>query len=459
MHDFEEKSDPAFGADDFHDGGADPLFADGADRATASPAEGGSVRERVAVIVAARNPLLEAAGPLLRALADLPPTLGAEGVQLWHGLLEREVAAFQSICAAARIRHEHALAASYALCTAIDEAANSTAWGGGQAGEAGVWAGLQLAARFHGDTKGGDKFFLLIGRLATDPEQHADLLELMYQVLGLGFEGRFSTAAHGRRQLEAVRHRLFELLATVRVEVPHALSPHWKGAPAGRLRLARSLPVWITGVVAVLVLSGLFGWYRYQLSAMSSALTQRIATIGRMRPPTAAMVPPARALRLKELLSAEIARGSVSVEEDAQRSAVSFRGDQMFVPGRASLNARTLAALGKVADEINQVAGTVQVIGHTDNRPIRTREFPDNQVLSEKRAAAVAAVLLDKGVEASRIRSTGQGETSPLDDNATVQGRARNRRVDIVVSQDAGIDPQARAAASVRGESLPPLPR
>ena len=131
----------------------------------------------------------------------------------------------------------------------------------------------------------------------------------------------------------------------------------------------------------------------------------------------------------------------------------------MFVPGRASLNARTLAALGKVADEIKQVAGTVQVIGHTDNRPIRTREFPDNQTLSEKRAAAVAAVLLDKGVEASRIRSTGQGETSPLDDNATVQGRARNRRVDIVVSQDAGIDSQARAAASLRGESLPPLPR
>lgn len=448
MHYPEEKSDPAFGADDFHAGVA-----------SASLDEGGSVRERLAAIAAARNPLLEAAQPLLRALADLPRSLGEEEVEVWHGLLEREVAAFQSICAAARIRHEHALAASYALCTAIDEAANSTAWGGGQAGEAGVWAGLQLAARFHGDTKGGDKFFLLIGRLATDPEQHADLLELMYQVLGLGFEGRYSTADHGNRQLEAVRHRLFELLATVRPQVPHELSPHWKGGPAGRLRLARSVPVWITSLVAAFVLSGLFGWYRYQLSAMSGDLTQRLAAIGRMRPPNPPMASAARPPRLKELLSSEIARGSVNVDENALQSTVSFRGDEMFVPGRASLGARILPVLDKVAGEIRQVSGSVQVVGHTDNRPIRTREFPDNQVLSEKRAAAVAALLRDKGVEAARIRSIGQGDAAPLDDNATAQGRARNRRVDIVVSQDTGIDPHARGPAPARSESPPLLHR
>ncbi len=197
----------------------------------------------------------------------------------------------------------------------------------------------------------------------------------------------------------------------------------------------------------------------YQLAAMSSELTQRIAAIGRMRPPTSAMVPPARVLRLKELLSSEIARGSVSVEEDAQRSVVSFRGDEMFVPGRASLNARTLPVLGKVADEIGQTAGMVQVVGHTDNRPIRTREFPDNQVLSEKRAAAVAAVLLGKGVAASRIRASGRGDAVPLDDNATVQGRARNRRVDLVVSHDAGADSYLPAAAPLGGGSPPPLPR
>jgi type VI secretion system protein ImpK len=407
-----------------------------------------AAQDRLAAVVAARNPLLEAAQPLLRALADMPATLGPEGLTVIHRLLEREVASFQSICSRAHVRHEHVVAASYSLCTALDEAANSTEWGGGKGGEAGVWAGRQLAAKFHGDTKGGDKFFLLVGRLAATPQDHIDLLELMYQILGLGFEGRFSTATHGPRQLETVRHRLFEMLGAARGEVPQGLSPHWKGVGAGKFRLLRSVPVWVTASLLALVLFGLFAWYKYQLLHLSADVEERIAAIGRMRPPPSPAAPPANPLRLKELLAPEIARGTVSVEEDERRSAVTFKGDDMFVPGQARLSARILPVLGKVADEINRVSGGVQVTGHSDNQPIRTREFPDNQVLSEKRAAAVAAVLQSKGVVASRIRTEGRGDTVPLADSATAAGRAKNRRVDIVVTQ-----------GDASGVAAPPAPQ
>lgn len=422
-------------------GGPDPrdgfgdgeLFGDSAD--IARLVSESSARERLTAVAAAQNPLLEAAQPLLRALADMPETLESDGVVVFHQLLEREVAAFQSICTSAQVRHEHVVAASYALCTALDEAANSTSWGGGQGGEAGIWAGQQLAAKFHGDTKGGDKFFLLIGRLAASPQEHVDLLEVLYQILGLGFEGRFSTAANGRRQLETVRHRLFSLLGNARGDVPSDLSPHWKGVGAGKFRLLRSVPVWVTGSVLTLVLFGLFAWYKYQLLQSSTDLQQRIAAIGRLRPPPA---PPVKPLRLKELLASEIERETVSVDEDERRSIVTFKGDEMFVPGQARLSARILPVLAKVADEINQVSGTVQITGHSDNQPIRTREFPDNQVLSEKRAAAVAEVLTGKGVVPSRIQTEGRGATVPLDDSATAAGRARNRRVDIMVTQGIG---------------------
>ncbi len=403
-------------------------------------------QERLAAVAAAQNPLLEAAQPLLRALADMPATLGDEGVTVFHRLLEREVASFQSICSSAQVRHEHVVAGSYSLCTALDEAANSAVWGGGQGGEAGIWAGQQLAAKFHGDTKGGDKFFLLVGRLAASPQEHIDLLELMYQILGLGFEGRFSTAANGRRQLETVRHRLFTLLGTSRGDVPQDLSPHWRGVGAGKFPLLRSVPVWVTGAVLALVLFGLFAWDKYRLLHLSADVEQRIAAIGRMRPPPA---PPIKPLRLKELLAPEIARGTVSVEEDDHHSAVTFKGDDMFVPGQARLNARILPVLAKVADEINQVSGSVQITGHSDNQPIKTREFPNNRVLSERRAAAVAAVLLDKGVVSSRIRTEGRGDTVPIADSATAAGRAKNRRVDIVVTQsDAGSAPAPQASPS-----------
>jgi type VI secretion system protein ImpK len=404
-----------------------------------------SAQERLAAVMAAKNPLLDAARILLRALADMPATLSEAGVPVLHRLLEREVASFQSLCSSAQIRHEHVVAASYSLCTALDEAANSTAWGGGKGGEAGIWAGQQLAAKFHGDTKGGDKFFLLVGRLAASPQEHIDLLELMYQVLGLGFEGRFSAAANGRRQLETVRHRLFTLLGTGRGDVPHELSPHWKGVGAGKFRLLRSVPVWVTASLLALILFGLFAWYKYQLLRMSADVEQRIAAISQMRPPP---TPPVKPLRLKELLAPEIARGTVSVDEDDRRSAVTFKGDDMFVPGQARLNARILPVLAKVANEINQVSGAVQVTGHSDNQPIKTREFPNNQVLSEKRAAAAAAVLLDKGVMPSRMRTEGRGDTVPIAESATAAGRARNRRVDIVVTQGQG-------SASVQ---MPPPP-
>lgn len=408
----------------------DPTFSDLPQGVQLAPEP--STQERLSAVKAAQNPLLEAAQPLLRALADMPAELGPDGVTVLHRLLEREVMTFQSLCSNAQLKHEHVVAASYSLCTALDEAANSTEWGGGQDDEAGVWAVHQLAAQFHGDTKGGDKFFLLVGRLSASPEEHLDLLELMYQILGLGFEGRFSTAANGRRQLETIRHRLLTMLASAHGDVPNDLSPHWKGVGAGKFRLLRSVPVWVTASVLALALLGLFAWYKYQLLNTSADVEARIAAIGKLRPPPA---PPVRPLRLKELLSADIARGTVSVDEDDNHSAVTFKGDDMFVPGQAKLNPKIVPVLTKVADEINQVTGAVQVIGHSDNQPIRTREFPNNQTLSEKRAAAAAQVLQDKGVPLSRLKVEGRGDTAPLADNATAAGRARNRRVDIVVTQ------------------------
>lgn len=418
---------------------------------------GPPMHSRLAKVRLARNPLLEAAQPLLHALADMPDLLDAGQVDHFHRLLTREVLSFQSLCNSAQVRHEHAVGASYALCTAIDEAAHSTPWGGAAAGGmdgAGVWAGRQLAVAFHDDARGGDKVFLLIGRLVAGADEHIDLLELLYFILGLGFEGRYATAANGRRQIETIRHRLFGLLSASRGEVPNALSPQWQGVAAGRFRQLRVVPPWLTALVATLILSALFGVYKYKLLAFQADTVRRIAAIGAMQP-TVIPAPSTHALRLKELLSAEIGRGTVSVQEDALQSVVTFRGDEMFVAGQSRLNARSLPVLAKVAAEIGQVAGTVRVVGHSDNRPIRTSSVPNNQTLSERRAAAVAAVLEVEGVEHVRLKVEGRADTEPVADNATPSGRARNRRVDIVVSHAAAATPIKALASSAIAAPVP----
>ena len=133
------------------------------------------------------------------------------------------------------------------------------------------------------------------------------------------------------------------------------------------------------------------------------------------------------------LLAEEITRGLLTVDEDEHHSLVVFRGDAMFVAGQKTVNDTLRPVINKVAQEIAHVGGAVTVTGHTDSQPIHSAQFPSNQVLSEKRAAEVAALLQSGGVPAGRITVTGKGDTMPVADNRSKTGRAQNRRVEILV--------------------------
>jgi len=385
-----------------------------------------NIQQRLDEVFAAENPLLEAARPLLRMLADMPATLDtSEAVDDLRTLLVLEVNLFQKVCDRADLPWKHMAVVRYCLCTALDEAANRTNWGGG-----GVWATRGLLITFEGEVDGGEKFFLLIGRMATDPQEYVDILEIMYRVLGLGFEGRYSVVADGRRYLEQIRQRLWTLITGARDALQPELSTHWRGAEAGRLPLLRSVPVWATAACAVLALFALFVFYQYHLLSERHVLEARILDIGKDR-----LVSAPQRLRLSYLLRNEVARGLLTVDEDDRRSVVVFKGDSMFASGQSTVLPVVEPALGKVGGEVARVGGSVLVRGHTDNQPIRSAVFPSNLVLSEKRAAYVAQILQQRGTPADRIHAIGKGDTQPVGDNATAAGRALNRRVEIVVTQ------------------------
>jgi type VI secretion system protein ImpK len=383
---------------------------------------------RLAAIEAADNPLLEAAQPLLLTLANMPTTLDLydNGIETLRELLIREVHLYQTLCDQANLRREHILAVRYCLCTALDEAANKTSWGGG-----GAWARKSLLIVFHNESYGGEKIFLLIGRLSPNPQEYSDVLEVIYRILSLGFEGRYSVRPDGRKQLDLIRQQLLSIISSGRDPVARDLSPHWLAEASGKFRQLHSVPVWISAAFFTCLLLAVFVWFKFQLVDTGTRLQQRIAAISKAVPPPATT----SVLRLKTLLKNEIERGVVSVNENARQSQVTFLGDFMFVPGKKTVNPRIMPVLDKVASEINKVSGTVTVTGHTDNQPIHTAEFPSNQVLSEKRAAEVAALLTNKGVAESRLKIVGLGDSAPVDNNNTAEGRAKNRRVDIVVAE------------------------
>ncbi len=124
-------------------------------------------------------------------------------------------------------------------------------------------------------------------------------------------------------------------------------------------------------------------------------------------------------------------------------------GDGLFKPGEATVSANDQWLLSRIADALRSVPGQVDVIGHSDNVPIRTLRFPSNWELSRARAESVAR-LLAAGVGPGRIRADGRGEAEPVAANDTPQNRARNRRVEITLYVPAGDTSAAASSPSPR---------
>lgn len=123
----------------------------------------------------------------------------------------------------------------------------------------------------------------------------------------------------------------------------------------------------------------------------------------------------------------------LKVEEDTDKVTIELNEKILFASGRADVHANADATLGQLAKSLNQVEGDVIVQGHTDNVPIRGAKFDSNWELSAARAFSIIEKLTEKGVSEKRLSAWGFGEYRPVLGNDTVQGRAQNRRIEIVV--------------------------
>jgi len=114
---------------------------------------------------------------------------------------------------------------------------------------------------------------------------------------------------------------------------------------------------------------------------------------------------------------------------------VSMQESLLFPSGSAVVNQKGKDALAKLAGVLNTNPDiNVEVEGHTDNKPIKTAQYPDNWALSVGRATAIARILInDYTVTPARITASGRGEYDPVADNSTDGGRAQNRRTEIIL--------------------------
>ncbi len=135
--------------------------------------------------------------------------------------------------------------------------------------------------------------------------------------------------------------------------------------------------------------------------------------------------------RERDAMQRLAATAAVNVKEESRGTVIILPGSVLFTSGDYQLTGEAQSKLTMVADTLAPQARTHDILveGHTDSRGTPT----SNQVLSESRARAVMDFLVSRGVPAQAITSVGIGQVRPLADNATAEGRANNRRVEIIV--------------------------
>lgn len=144
----------------------------------------------------------------------------------------------------------------------------------------------------------------------------------------------------------------------------------------------------------------------------------------------------ADAERLRGIFAEEIRKNTIDIESEGRFITIRIRENGSFPSGSATLTEGFLPVMEKLRSALADIPGKVAIEGHTDNVPISSGPFPSNWALSAGRALSVTHELLrDPTLEDRRMMLVGYGDTQPVADNDTAEGRARNRRVEIVIRQ------------------------
>jgi chemotaxis protein MotB len=172
------------------------------------------------------------------------------------------------------------------------------------------------------------------------------------------------------------------------------------------------------------------------------ALEQGGAPHGKQQPSSGAVPEPKAAVPelmasqnyLRQVLAEEIRNGKVDVHLDARGLVISLRQAAYFPSGGDEIASSGLDSLEKISRTIRDLPNPVQLEGHTDSAPIHNLRFRSNWDLSAARSIAMLHLFEDKyGIPGTRLAVAGYAETKPVDSNDSVEGRAHNRRVDIVI--------------------------
>ncbi|PBB84971.1 MULTISPECIES: type VI secretion system protein TssL, long form [unclassified Mesorhizobium] len=405
----------------------------------------------------AANPILGAAAPLLMLFGQLR----LMPVERQAGLLAEHIAeaieVFDRELAKAGVAEEDARIARFALCETADDLVGNLPWPKDDG-----WSGYSLVARFFHRKPTGTGFYEALNSLLGKPEAHQDLLELMHACLSLGFEGQYRGRAGERDNLERVRRDVYDTIRYFQPLADDDISPHWQGMAATMSKPSARLPPWAVAAAAATLVTAAFFAMRIFITDEGDATARELLALNPSTPVTIerasvaplaepeTAAPPAAApapvpapvaltqiSRIRAALAKDLVRGGLAVGTQGNFIVVEINNALMFEAGKAELKPEFQTVAADIVAALDAEPGPIRIVGHTDNvKPRKSSAFKSNFDLSVARAKAVEAMMAPGFKDPSRITADGRGEDEPIADNATPEGRASNRRVDVMILKE-----------------------
>ena len=380
------------------------------------------------------NPIMRAAGPLLLLLGRLRVALLRAPFASLMEQVADAVVFFEKEIRSAGIPEQQANTAKYILCATADDIVQNI-----PTEDRHVWTQYSMLSRFFGERIGGVRFFEELEKALRDPLVNYPLLELQHTCLALGFQGVHRSAPNGPASLQQIQRNLYETLRRIRPKVIHDLSPRWQGqslaSRASRLRV----PLWAVASIVGDLLVALYVTLLALLSGRSEAVAGTVAIlhpsdkIQIARRVIAPPPPPPPVAAQLPRIRRELADECITVTQSANVIVIRLCDLALFESGKADVRDAFKPAGARIAKLLDQEAGFIKIVGHTDNRPIKSVRFPSNFHLSVERAKAVGE-LLKKGLgKPDRVQVDGKGSEVPVASNETPDGRSKNRRVEILI--------------------------
>jgi len=396
------------------------------------------------MVLTGMNQLTAVAAPLFSLISRIRNRAQHMDPDKLRGSVVAEVRAFENRALQAGIPAQTVKIARYALCATLDDVVLNTPWGGQSS-----WGLQSMVGTFHRETVGGDRFYDLLARLEKEPSTNLDVLEFIYMCLSLGFEGRLRVEQGGPDKHLQIRQGLARIIRGQRGDIERDLSPHWEGEDKPFRILSAWRLVWIALGTTAALLALQFTGLSYLLSTQTERVLGQLSVIDsgpvaalqrRAPPPPPAPPPPAEEVRLQKVVSflqPEIDEGIVEVFQKGNTLVIRIAGSNMFGSGSDQLTDKFAEPIARVANALNDERGPVIITGHSDNIPIKSSRFPSNMHLSLARAKSVMASMAKTLSDPKRLTAEGRAENEPIADNSTREGRARNRRIEVLLVQEA----------------------